>query len=146
MFRDSRDHRPKSPGISARSPIRSSTPNDEIAAKKMKMESDLRKSGHESDSGDKSDGDLVVDVGGDEEGARRPLENGDHRDLGDRRPDRDRPPSKQFPEIQALGDAAFDFQFEDSDLLATMVGEDTYEKCPEKYTQHCWLVSILVCR
>ena len=20
------------------------------------------------------------------------------------------------------------------------VGEDTYEKCPEKYTQHCWLV------
>ena len=25
---------------------------------------------------------------------------------------RDRPPSKQFPEIQALGDAAFDFQFE----------------------------------
>ena len=54
---------------------------------------------------------------------------------------RDRPPSKQFPEIQALGDAAFDFQFEDSDLLATMVGEDTYEKCPEKYTQHCWLVS-----
>ena len=27
----------------------------------MKMESDLRKSGHESDSGDKSDGDLVVD-------------------------------------------------------------------------------------
>ena len=21
-----------------------------------------------------------------------------------------------------------------------MVGEDTYEKCPEKYTQHCWLV------
>merc|ERR1719195_2569741 len=91
--RDSRDHRPKSPGISARSPIRSSTPNDEIAAKKMKMESDLRKSGHESDSGDKSDGDLVVDVGGDEEGARRPLENGDHPDLGDRRPDRDRPPS-----------------------------------------------------
>ena len=40
----------------------------------------------------------------------------------------------------ALGDAAFDFQFEDSDLLATMVGDDTYEKCPEKYTQHCWLV------
>lgn len=92
--RDSRDHRPKSPGISARSPIRSSTPNDEIAAKKMKMESDLRKSGHESDSGDKSDGDLVVDVGGDEDGARRPHENGDHRDLGDRRPPGgERPPS-----------------------------------------------------
>lgn len=41
---------------------------------RMKMESDLRKSGHESDSGDKSDGDLVVDVGGDEDGARRPHE------------------------------------------------------------------------
>ena len=40
----------------------------------------------------------------------------------------------------ALGDAAFDFKFEDSDLLATMVGDDTYEKFPEKYTQHCWLV------
>ena len=53
---------------------------------------------------------------------------------------RDRPPSKQFPEIVALGDAAFDFQFEDSDLLATMIGDDTYEKNPEKYTQHCWLV------
>merc|ERR1719384_2516732 len=92
--RDSRDHRPKSPGISARSPIRSSTPNDEIAAKKMKMESDLRKSGHESDSGDKSDGDLVVDVGGDDDGARRPHENGDHREQGDRRPPGgERPPS-----------------------------------------------------
>jgi len=91
--RDSRDQRPKSPGISARSPIRSSTPNDEIAAKKMKMESDLRKSGHESDSGDKSDGDLVVDVGGDEDGARGGQMNGDHRDIADRRPDRDRPPS-----------------------------------------------------
>merc|ERR1719328_253491 len=90
--RDSRDHRPKSPGISARSPIRSSTPNDEIAAKKLKMESDLRKSGHESDSGDKSDGDLVVDVGGEEDGSRSGQMNGDHRDIADR-PDRDRPPS-----------------------------------------------------
>lgn len=54
---------------------------------------------------------------------------------------RDRPPSKQFPEIQALGDAAFDFQFEDSDLLNEMIGDDTYEKFPEKYTQHCWLVT-----
>ena len=54
---------------------------------------------------------------------------------------RDRPPSKQFPEIVALGDAAFDFKFEDSDLLATMIGDDTYETHPEKYTQHCWLVS-----
>merc|ERR1719438_678037 len=91
VYRDSRDHRPKSPGISARSPIRSSTPNDEIAAKKLKMESDLRKSGHESDSGDKSDGDLVVDVGGEEDGSRSGQMNGDHRDIG--RPDRDRPPS-----------------------------------------------------
>ena len=54
---------------------------------------------------------------------------------------RDRPPSKQFPEIVALGDAAFDFKFEDSDLLATMIGDDTYETHPEKYTQHCWLVT-----
>ena len=55
------------------------------------MESDLRKSGHESDSGDKSDGDLVVDVGGEEDGSRSGQMNGDHRDIG--RPDRDRPPS-----------------------------------------------------
>jgi len=89
--RDSRDHRPKSPCISARSPIRSSTPNDEIAAKKMKLESELRKSGHESDSGDKSDGDLVVDVGGDEDGVRNVQMNGDHH--SDRRGERDRPPS-----------------------------------------------------
>ena len=90
-FRDSRDHRPKSPCISARSPIRSSTPNDEVAAKKLKLESELRKSGHESDSGDKSDGDLVVDVGGDEDGARNVQMNGDHH--GDRRGERERPPS-----------------------------------------------------
>ena len=67
FYRDSREHRPKSPCISARSPIRSSTPNDEIASKKLKLESEIRKSGHESDGGDKSDGDLVVDVGGDED-------------------------------------------------------------------------------
>ena len=90
-FRDSRDHRPKSPCISARSPIRSSTPNDEVAAKKLKLESELRKSGHESDSGDKSDGDLVVDVGGDEDGARNVQMNGDHH--SDRRGERERPPS-----------------------------------------------------
>lgn len=41
-----------------------------------------------------------------------------------------------------LGDAAFSFQFEDSDVLATMVGDDTYENSPEKYTQHCWLVRL----
>merc|ERR1719427_2673827 len=99
--RDPRDHRARSPGISARSPIRSSTPNEEVAAKRLKTESDLRKSGHESDSGDKSDGDLVVDVGGEEEGGRPGQMNGDHRDNGnglpgERRPDRmdrERPPS-----------------------------------------------------
>lgn len=99
--RDPRDPRPRSPGISARSPIRSSTPNDEIAAKRLKTDSELRKSGHESDSGDKSDGDLVVDVGGEEDGPRPGQMNGDHRDNGnglpgERRPDRmdrDRPPS-----------------------------------------------------
>ena len=53
---------------------------------------------------------------------------------------RDRPKSKQFPEILALGDAAFDFQFEDSDLLAEMIGEDTRETYPDRYTEHCWNV------
>jgi len=82
-MRDGPHGRPRSPGISARSPIRSSTPNDEMAAKRLKTDSgDLRKSGHESDSGDKSDGDLVVDVGGDEEGRAQSLTNGDHRDNG----------------------------------------------------------------
>ena len=52
-FRDIRDprgaeaHRPRSP-ISARSPIRASTPNDEMAAKRLKTD-DIRKSGHVSD-------------------------------------------------------------------------------------------------
>ena len=51
-FRDIRDprgaeaHRPRSP-ISARSPIRASTPNDEMAAKRLKTD-DIRKSGHVS--------------------------------------------------------------------------------------------------
>ena len=58
---------------------------------------------------------------------------------------RDRPPSKQFPEVLALGDAAFDFKFEDSELLDEMIGEDTREKFPEKYTQHCWLVECRGC-
>jgi len=104
-FRDIRDprgaeaHRPRSP-ISARSPIRASTPNDEMAAKRLKTD-DIRKSGHESDSGDKSDGDLVVDVGNEEEGGSRggPV-NGEHRgaggpgENGGPGPDRrDRPPS-----------------------------------------------------
>jgi len=92
--RDLTHTRPRSP-ISARSPIRSSTPNDELAAKRLKSDSDLRKSGHESDSGDKSDGDLVVDVGGDEEGGRGGgLSNGEHRqDMNGRQGERDRPPS-----------------------------------------------------
>ena len=38
--------RPRSP-ISARSPIRASTPNDEMAAKRLKTD-DIRKSGHVS--------------------------------------------------------------------------------------------------
>ena len=46
---------------------------------------------------------------------------------------RDRPKSKQFPEILALGDAAFDFQFEGSDLLAEMIGEDTRETHPDRF-------------
>ena len=58
---------------------------------------------------------------------------------------RDRPPSKQFPEVLALGDAAFDFKFEDSELLDKMIGDDTREKYPEKYTQHCWLVECRGC-
>ena len=58
---------------------------------------------------------------------------------------RDRPPSKQFAEVLALGDAAFDFKFEDSELLDTMIGDDTREKFPEKYTQHCWLVECRGC-
>ena len=58
---------------------------------------------------------------------------------------RDRPPSKQFPEVLALGDAAFDFKFEDSELLEEMIAGDTREKFPEKYTQHCWLVECRGC-
>ena len=53
---------------------------------------------------------------------------------------RDRPKSKQFPEILALGEAAFDFQFEGSDLLAEMIGSDTRESHPERFTEHCWNV------
>jgi len=96
--------RPRSP-ISARSPIRASTPNDEMAAKRLKTD-DIRKSGHqnyfdylnqikESDSGDKSDGDLVVDVGNEDESGR-PQMNGDHRGENGAPPGpdrRDRPPS-----------------------------------------------------
>ena len=34
---------------------------------------------------------------------------------------------------QALGDAAFDFKFEDSELLAGLMGEHTYETHPAMY-------------
>jgi len=89
-----RDHRQRSP---IRSPgIRASTPNEENAAKRIKMENDLRKSGHESDSGDKSDGDLVVDVGNEEGTSERQM-NGNHGpplgDNGADRRERERPPS-----------------------------------------------------
>merc|ERR1712088_63521 len=69
---------------------------NESQAKRIKMEENARKSGHESDGGEKSDGDLVVDVGNEEEPPARPpmAINGDHRDStggggssgGDRRP------------------------------------------------------------
>merc|ERR1719428_100965 len=86
------NHRPRSP-ISARSPIRSSTPNDDKSAKRLKTE-DLRKSGHESDSGDKSEGDLVVDVGGDDEGPRSMVNGGEHANgNGERARGEGRPPS-----------------------------------------------------
>merc|ERR1712203_669899 len=54
-------------------------------AKRIKMEENARKSGHESDSGDKSDGDLVVDVGNEEDQTPRPMVlNGEHRDSNGR--------------------------------------------------------------
>jgi len=68
----------------------------ESQAKRIKMEENARKSGHESDGGEKSDGDLVVDVGNEDEPPRQaPMAiNGEHRDStggggssgGDRRP------------------------------------------------------------
>jgi len=68
---------------------------NESQAKRIKMEENARKSGHESDGGEKSDGDLVVDVGNEDEPPRPPMAiNGEHRDSaggggssgGDRRP------------------------------------------------------------
>ena len=70
---------------------------------------------------------------------------------------RDRPKSKQFPEVlvympytlskyikiilfQALGDDAFSFQFEDSDLLNQYIAGETKDSHPEKFTEHCWNV------
>jgi len=70
-------------------------PMNESQAKRIKMEENARKSGHESDGGEKSDGDLVVDVGNEDEPPRPPMAiNGEHRDSnggggssgGERRP------------------------------------------------------------
>eukprot|EP00096_Caligus_rogercresseyi_P001998 TRINITY_DN135_c0_g1_i2.p1 TRINITY_DN135_c0_g1~~TRINITY_DN135_c0_g1_i2.p1 ORF type:complete len:897 (+),score=328.91 TRINITY_DN135_c0_g1_i2:374-3064(+) len=48
--------------------LRSSTPNnEEMHSKRIKLEEASRKSGPESDGGDKSDGDLVVDVGNEDD-------------------------------------------------------------------------------
>ena len=51
---------------------------------------------------------------------------------------RDRPKSKQFDVIKALGDAAFSFKFEDSDLLAGLTEGHTPDTHPHLYTEHCW--------
>merc|ERR1719189_249082 len=68
---------------------------NESQAKRIKMEENARKSGHESDGGEKSDGDLVVDVGNEDEPPRPPMAiNGEHRESaggggssgGERRP------------------------------------------------------------
>jgi len=79
-------------------PSEARTPTGDIndsQAKRIKMEETARKSGHESDGGEKSDGDLVVDVGNEDEPPRPPMAiNGDHRDStggggssgGERRP------------------------------------------------------------
>jgi len=84
------------PASAGAGPRNSGTPTgEEGAAKRIKMEENARKSGHESDGGEKSDGDLVVDVGNEDEPPRQPMAiNGDHRDStggngsngGDRRP------------------------------------------------------------
>ncbi|XP_023347314.1 uncharacterized protein LOC111716125, partial [Eurytemora carolleeae] len=51
---------------------------------------------------------------------------------------RDRSKRKQFPEILGLGEESFSFKFEDSELLQRMIGDDTPENSPEKYTLHAW--------
>ena len=66
---------------------------------------------------------------------------------------RDRPKSKQFAEVlvrrvrkvmvscaQALGDDAFSYKFEDSELVDNYIGSDTMESHPERWTEHCWNV------
>ena len=42
--------------------------------------------------------------------------------------------------LKALGDDAFSFQFEDSDLLSQMMDGQTKESHPEMFTEHCWNV------
>merc|ERR1719189_2045577 len=93
---DSRDEKPplaameerlKNPssGGGDRRPGSRSAPGDDSSSKRIKMEENARKSGHESDSGDKSDGDLVVDVGNEEDQTPRPMAlNGEHRDSNGR--------------------------------------------------------------
>merc|ERR1719210_2629550 len=90
--------RPASAGPGAPRPAGTPTGEDtngQGASKRIKMEDNARKSGHESDGGEKSDGDLVVDVGNEDEPPRPPMAiNGEHRDSaggggssgGDRRP------------------------------------------------------------
>jgi hypothetical protein len=41
---------------------------------------------------------------------------------------------------QALGDDAFSFQFEGSAMLDTLIGNDTKEEFPDRFTEHCWNV------
>jgi len=103
----SRDGRPRTPTGMSRSPSaqhnssdrrpssnaghhRSSTPQEENH-KRPKLEENTRKLSQEDDAGDKSDGDLVVDVGNEEEPPRSLGLNGDHREGSDRR--ENRPPS-----------------------------------------------------
>merc|ERR1719189_1565934 len=74
-----------SSGGGDRRPGSRSAPGDDSSSKRIKMEENARKSGHESDSGDKSDGDLVVDVGNEEDQTPRPMAlNGEHRDSNGR--------------------------------------------------------------
>ena len=46
--------------------------------------------------------------------------------------------SKLFPEIRDLGESAFSFKFEESELLEKMTEGYSPETHPEYYTEHCW--------
>ena len=46
--------------------------------------------------------------------------------------------SKLFPEIRDLGEAAFSFKFEESELLEKMTEGYSPETQPQYYTEHCW--------